>query len=77
MKRTVQAFVTAQGHTSHYSGHTKTLYVTGPNAEHVELQIIKTFGMGLPFKTASQTEQMINPKPVNKYSKAGKEVANG
>ena len=73
MKRQVQAFVTAQGHTSHYSGKTKTLFITGPNAEHVELETIKKFGMGLPFKTASQAKQM----QFGKLFKEGKEVANG
>lgn len=68
MKKTVQAFVATQGHTSHYSGKSKTLYITGPNAEHVELQVIKKFGK-LPFETTSQAKQLV-VKPINRFSKA-------
>ncbi len=76
MKRTVQAFVTAQGHTSHYSGKKRILYITGANSAEVQILVMKKFKT-LPFEVDHQAEQMVNPKPVNKYSKAGKEVANG
>lgn len=70
-RNTVIAFIEAQGHTPHYSGKKRTLYITGPNAEHVELELIKKFGYTLPFKTASQAVQQFNEKRINPYSKTG------
>jgi hypothetical protein len=69
MKQKVQRFIESHNHTAHYSGKTKTMFITGSNAEAVELKVIKVFGMGLPFKTASQAEQMSYPKRVNRYAK--------
>lgn len=71
MKRKVQDFVRSLNHTSHYSGKTKTLFITGLNAESVELKVIKEFGYGLPFKTASQPVQMFNTKVPSPFTSMG------
>lgn len=71
MKKQVQAFVQAQGHTTHYSGKTKTMFITGSNAEdYVELAVIGKFGTDLPFKLSNQPVRAEYTKQVNKYSKA-------
>lgn len=69
MKKQVQAFVQAQGHTTHYSGKTKTMFITGPDAENVELSTIEHFGMSLPFKLSNQPVRAEFPKQINKFAK--------
>lgn len=69
-KREVAAFIKQHGCTAHYSGNTRTMFITGWLGKDVELDLRRKLeGKALPFRLASQAEQMVYPKPVNKFAK--------
>ena len=53
MKKQVQAFIRKLGGSSSYSGKKKTLFITDPKGDEIELATLGEFGLSLPFKLAT------------------------
>ena len=71
-KREVADFIKQHGCTAHYSGNTRTMFITGSNSQATELALLKKFGNTLQFNTAHQAEQVAYPEPLNKFAKSSK-----